>query len=185
VSVTNQIKKYLHALLFIAFAVVIISAIGYLINTIPERTISIGEREETYTEAVPVDIAYLYSVRCESYECVFYEYPIPANCYQAQIDYSEATSLPEYWIRVHNGIDVTYTVEPGSIFILNHTGVLVDFNLGEWETIHFYCVYAEYVTHTTTIPGVKVSSKDLLSFVYFAVTILIVLTGIRKFLPQF
>jgi hypothetical protein len=35
-SVINQIRRYLHALLFIALAVVIISAISYLINAIPD-----------------------------------------------------------------------------------------------------------------------------------------------------
>jgi hypothetical protein len=186
VSVTNQIKKYLHALLFIAFAVVIISAIGYLINTIPERTISIGERVETYTEFVQTGENLLREHYCDAPAgCSWLRYYIPSDCAYAKFDYTQATALSSYSLRVYNGIDITYTIEPGTIFILNHTGVSYDIALGGYDRVKIYCVYGYYETITTTIADVQISSKELMSYVYFAFTIVIVLAGIRKFLPQF
>jgi hypothetical protein len=185
-SIVNQIRRYLHALLFIALAVVIISAISYLINAIPDTKINLGEREEVYTEIIPIDKELLYSLTCEAPNyCTFHNYYIPYECVQAEFDYSQATALSSYWVIIHNEFTYEYTVEPGSILIVNHTGALTDLKVGPWETVKIYCVYGEIVTTTTKVGEIQISSREILSFVYFAVTIVIVIAGIRKFLPQF
>jgi len=185
-SITTHIRRYLHAILFVALATVIIASLGYLISLVPETTLTIGERNETYTTTTPKSETLLFSRTCESSgSCVFYDFSIPSTCDCAKFDYSQCTALSSYWITVHDGFSETYTVPPGSIFFLNRTGVLVNFNLGPWETLKVYCVDLETVTYTTTIPAVQVSNRELLSLLYFVFTIVIVITGIRKFLPQF
>jgi hypothetical protein len=185
-SVTSQLRRYLHALLFIALATVILSVIGFLVNSVPDRSLNIGEKTETYTETAVINKYLLFSVTCENINgCTFVNYEIPSTCTYAEFDYSQCTALSSYRIVVHNGFTEEYYAEPGSIFILNHTGVLVDFKAGGWETVNVYCAQADIVTYTTTVGAVQVSTKEILSYVYFAVTIVVVIAGIRKFLPQF
>ena len=185
-SVVGQIRRYLHGFMFVALAVVIISVIGYLVYSMPERKLNIGERVETETVFVQTSESLIREHYCGvDGGCLWRQYTIPSDCALAKFDYTGATALESYSLRVYNGIDITYTIEPGSVFILNHTGVRYDLGLAKYDRVLVYCIYGYYETVINTIADVSISSREIMNFVYFAVTIVLVIAGIRKFLPQF
>jgi hypothetical protein len=192
-SIVNQIRRYLHGFMFIALAVVIISALTHLINAIPERTLAIGEKEVITTNVTETtEQTELFNYFCsDSTSCIYYGKYIPTTCEYTIWDYTQA-DYPgaTYWIKLYDSsgnLVNEYTHDGGVVLTIYETGVYADFIIYQFDRLIVYCVVKTTVTETitTTEPAVLVSNKTLLSFISFALTIVIVISGIRKFLPQF